>query len=176
MKYYCAMVLTGSEKAFKAEATSATRLLFPNSKFFFFERRLFTPKRGWFNGSIFPGYIFFEVEDLTPQFFEILKKVKGFCKVLHDNQNPQEIKGDDLKELELFLRNGELWGVSKLKFSQGQKVKIISGPLLGFEGNIIRVNRKRKQVTVLSNLTGFSMKFDLKFEEVEGLSGEDAGT
>ncbi len=120
--------------------------------------------------AIFPGYIFLEVENLSPQFLEILKKVKGFCKILHDNQNPQEIKGDDLKELELFLKNGELWGISKLKFSQGQKVKVISGPLVGFEGNIVRVNRKRKQVTVLSNLTGFSMKFDLKFEEVEGFA------
>lgn len=172
MKYYCAMILTGYEKSFKEEAEQATKDFFQGTKFFFFERRLFTPKRGWFNGLIFPGYIFFSVENLSPEFLQILKKVKGFCRILYDNQNPSEIKGDDLKELELFLRNGELWGISKVKFSPGQRIKVISGPLLGFEGNIVRVNKKRKQITVQSNLTGSSMRFDLKFEEAEDL-GDD---
>ncbi len=167
MKFYCAMVLTGDEKKFKNDAEQATRELFPSSSFFFFERRLFTPRRGWFTGAIFPGYVFFEVEELTPEFFQIIKKIKSFCRILHDNQNPTEISGNDLDELKLFLRNGEMWGVSKVKFLPGQRIKAVSGPLVGFEGNVVRVNRKRRQVTVQSTLTGMSMRFDLKFEEVE---------
>lgn len=169
MKYYCVMVLTSQEKSFKEEAEEATRELFPSTKFFFFERKLFTKKRGWFYAPIFPGYIFFSVENLSPEFLQILKKVKGFCRILYDNQNPSEIQGDDLKELELFIYNGEMWGVSKVQFTTGQRIKVISGPLLGFEGNIVRVNRKKKQVTVQSNLTDSSMRFDLKFEEVSGV-------
>lgn len=168
MEYYCVMVLTGGEKAFKDAAMEATKELFPETRVFFFERRLFTPRRGWFNGPVFPGYVFLEVEELSPEFYSVFKKVKGFCRILRDSQNPTQIKGNDLEELRLFIRNGDVWGVSRLKFLPGQRVKAISGPLMGLEGNILLVNRKRKQVTVQSSLTGMSMRFDLKFEEVEG--------
>lgn len=167
MKYYCAMVLTGEEKPFNAAALAAVKELYPHAKFFFFERKLFTKKRGWFNAPVFPGYVFFCVEELTPEFFSIIKRTRSFCRILRDNQNPTEISGRDLDELKLFLRNGELWGVSRLEFLPGQRIRAVSGPLVGFEGNIVRVNRKKKQVTVQSTLPGMSMRFDLKFEEVE---------
>lgn len=167
MKYYCAMVLTGEEKSFKKDAVDVTKDAFPSSRFFFFERRLFTPKRGWFNAPIFPGYVFLEVESLSPDFFQTIKKVRSFCRILRNNQNPTEIKGSDLEELKIFLRNGEMWGVSRLKFTPGEKVRAVSGPLAGFEGHIVKINRKKKQVTVQSSLPGMSMRFDLKFDEVK---------
>lgn len=173
MKYYCAMVLTGEEKSFNAAAFSAVKELYPHARFFFFERKLYTRKRGWFKSPVFPGYVFFCVDELTPEFFSVIKKTKSFCRILRDNQNPTEIKGSDLDELKLFLRNGELWGVSKLQFLPGQRIKAVSGPLVGFEGNIVRVNRKKKQVTVQSTLPGMSMRFDLKFEEVEAAASTE---
>ena len=167
MEYYCAMVKTGEEEAFKAAAKETLKVQFPDVRFYFFERRLFTKKRGWFLAALFPGYVFFEVQALTPQFFSLLRTVKGFYKILRDNQNPVEIRGDALNELQLFMRNGEQWGVSKLQFLPGQRIRAIAGPLVGYEGNIIMVNKKKKQVTVQSNLTGMSVRFDLKYEDVE---------
>ena len=167
MEYYCAMVLTGKEKEFNASMRKAVKDDFPGSEFYFFERKLYTKKRGWFTGSIFPGYIFFSVEKLSPEFFAILKKQKHFCRLLPENRLPGEIKGETLEELRLFIRNGEMWGVSKVVFLPGERIKAVSGPLVGLEGNVIHVNKKYGQITVQSSLTNMSMHFDLKFEQAE---------
>ena len=163
MEYYCAMVLTGQEKSFKQAAAAAL----PQSRFYIFERRLHNRRRGWFEAPLFPGYIFFEVESLTPQFFESLRSINGFCRILYDNQHPTQINGQSLEELKLFIKNGEHWGISKVLFVPGQKIKAVSGPLVGLEGLIVAVNRKKKQITVQSSLTQDGKRFDLLYEDVE---------
>ena len=163
MDYYCAMVLSGQEKAFKETAAAAL----PQARFYIFERRLQNRSRGWFEAPLFPGYIFFQTEKLTPEFFEILRNINGFCRILYDNQHPTQISGQSLEELKLFIKNGEHWGISKVQFIPGQKIKAISGPLVGLEGQIVAVNRKRKQITVQSSLTQDGKKFDLLYEDVE---------
>ena len=173
MKYYCAMVLTGEEKEFNKKMREAVCGKYPESEFWFFERKLYTPKRGWFLGAIFPGYIFFSVENLTPEFINILRTIPGFCKLLLDNKEPTQIQGNALEELKLFIRNGEEWGVSKVMFLPGQKVKAVSGPLVGLEGNIIHVNKKYKQITVQATVVNMSMQFDLKFEHAEKMEEKE---
>ena len=157
------MVLTGQEKSFKQAAAAAL----PQSRFYIFERRLHNRRRGWFEAPLFPGYIFFEVDSLTPQFFESLRSINGFCRILYDNQHPTQINGQSLEELKLFIKNGEHWGISKVLFVPGQKIKAVSGPLVGLEGQIVAVNRKKKQITVQSSLTQDGKRFDLLYEDVE---------
>ena len=173
VEYYCAMVLTGEEKAFKEAATAAVKVAaqskpdFPKSHFYIFERKLRNRSRGWFEAPLFPGYVFFQVEALTPDFFEVLRGIKGFCRILYDNQNPVKICGAALEELKVFIKNGEHWGISKVLFVPGQKIKAVSGPLVGLEGNIVAVNRKKKQITVQSTLTQDGKRFDLLYEDVD---------
>ena len=157
------MVLTGQEKSFKQAAAAAL----PQSRFYIFERRLHNRRRGWFEAPLFPGYVFFEVDSLTPQFFESLRSINGFCRILYDNQHPTQINGQSLEELKLFIKNGEHWGISKVLFVPGQKIKAVSGPLVGLEGQIVAVNRKKKQITVQSSLTQDGKRFDLLYEDVE---------
>lgn len=168
------MVRTGEEKSFNKAALEAVKEAFPSSRFYFFERKLFTKKRGWFDAPVFPGYIFFCTEEFTPQFYNIIRKIKGFCRILPESQTPAAIRDSVLDELKLFIKYGENLGLSKIKFEQGQKIKVLSGPLCGFEGNIVAINRKKKQVTVQSSVTGTPMRFDLKYEEIEsaGISQE----
>ena len=96
MEYYCAMVITGEEKSFKESALQ----LLPQGHFYIFERRLHNRSRGWFDAPLFPGYVFFGVDQLTPEFFETLRTIKGFCRILYDNQNPVKISGEALEELQ----------------------------------------------------------------------------
>ena len=166
MEYYCIMVLTGEEKNFKAQATTALEQGGFPSSLYFFERKLYTPRRGWFLGALFPGYLFLQTPALTPQCMTILRKQKGFCRILRDNQNPTRLTGDALRELRFLVTNGEILDVSRLQFLAGQKIKVVSGPLAGYEGHIKCVNRKQKRVTVRSLLADGGVTFDLKYEEV----------
>lgn len=167
MEYYCIMVLSGKEKIFKKKATEELKKMFPSVDFYFFERKMFTEKRGWYTGALFSGYLFFQVEKLTSEVFSILRKINGFCRILPENQSPSKIQGDALKELSFLIRFGEVLGVSKVQFLPGQKVKAISGPLMGYEGCVLHVNKKQKRITVWSKLTKAGTTFDLKYEEAE---------
>ena len=167
MEYYCIMVLTGEEKSFRDRAGKIMKEDFPETDFFVFERKLYTKKRGWFDAVLFPGYVFLGTQELSKKFFGQLKKIEGFCRILQDNQNPVKFSGAALDELKAFINNGESWGVSKVKFLPGQKIQVISGPLVGLAGNIVAVNKKRKRITVQTNITSNSMRFDLLFEDAE---------
>lgn len=167
MEYYCIMVMTGEEESFKKKALEALNEKSPESKFFFFKRKLYTPKREYFIAPLFPGYVFFETEKLDAEIFSILKKVDGFCRILPENLAPEKISGNALDELKLFMHNGEEWGISKIKFLEGQRIKAIFGPLVGLEGRILRVNKKKGQITVSSSLTCDGKRIDLLFEQAE---------
>lgn len=166
MEYYCIMIFTGEEKKFKEKATEILKEKYPSVHFYFFQRKMYTEKRGWFLGTLFTGYLFFQIEELTADFFTELRAIKGFCRILQDNQNPTKLTGSALEELKFLIKNGEVLDVSKLQFLPGQKIKAIAGPLVGYEGSILRVNKKQKRITVRSSLTDNGLTFDLKYEEL----------
>lgn len=167
MTYYCIMVLTGEEKKFKERAQEAFKDSFPEAQFYFFECDRYTKRRGWFKGMLFPGYLFFGVEDLTSEFLGILRSIKGFCRILCDNQNPVKISGLALDELRHLISYGEVMGVSQFEFVEGEPIHVKSGPLANYDWKILHVNRKKGEVTVQTSLIESGMKFTLKFTEVE---------
>lgn len=161
------MVNTGKEQAFKKNALAALKEKFPDIQFFFFQRMLKTNKGECFERPLFPGYVFFQVEELTTEFFTALRHVKDFCRILRDNANPVKFTGTALEELKLFIHNGEHRGISQVQFLPGKKIRVISGPLVGLEENIYKVNKKRKRITIESSLTSDGKRFDLFYEDVE---------
>ena len=58
-------------------------------------------------------------------------------------------------------------GISKAKFDENQRIVIVEGPLKGFEGKIIRVNRRCKRVTVEIDMFGYNKKVDLCYSDVD---------
>lgn len=80
-----------------------------------------TNKGECFERPLFPGYVFFQVEELTTEFFTALRHVKDFCRILRDNANPVKFTGTALEELKLFIHNGEHWGISQVQFLPGKK-------------------------------------------------------
>lgn len=169
MEYYCVMVKTGEEVAFKKNAINLFQESFPEVKFFFFSRKLKTNQGRVFDSPLFPGYLFFQVETLSESFLLLLKSIKNFYRVLIDTSTPSQICGQALQELKLFINNGENLGISKVQFLPGKKIKVISGPLLGLEGQIYKVNKKKKHITIISSLSPDGKKFDLLYEDVEVL-------
>lgn len=171
VEYYCLMVRTGGEASFKEQATKVFSSQGINATLYLFQRRLRRGKGEYYDAVLFPGYLFLEVEGLTAEVFGLLKKVKDFCRVLPSNAEPQMIRGAALDELKLFMGHGGYLGVSQVVFLPGKKIRAVAGPLMGLEGNVYKVNKKKKQITVISSLSPDGKKFDLLYEEAE-LVGE----
>ncbi len=163
------MVKTGAEEKFKSSATEKLTQSGDGSKFYFFKKQMTARSGANFEEPLFPGYIFLETENLTRETIETLKKVTGFYHFLFDNANPQKLNGNDLAYYSNFRQSGELLGISKASFDPNQRIQIIEGPLKGLQGQIIRVNRRCKRVTVEINMFGYSKKVDLCYSDAQSL-------
>ena len=138
---------------------------FPEVRFFFFTHTLRSNRGEYFDRPLFPGYLFFQIEKLTADFFSVLREQKDFLKILLENAAPVQLSGPALEELKLFIQNGEHWGVSKVKLLPDMKVRAISGPFVGHEGRVYRINRKKKTITILVSVTASIKRIDLLYEE-----------
>lgn len=69
-----------------------------------------------------------------------------------------------MQKLSLF---GEHLSLSKLYFEEGRRIVVTEGPLQGFEGCIIAVNKKRRRITVQLDLFEQVKKIDLMYEDAE---------
>jgi len=163
------MVRTGGEDDFKKAAEEKFLTAEKEAGFYFFRKQMKSRSGVAFAEPLFPGYVFMETAGLDERSIELLKKVSGFYHFLFDNASPQKLQGSDLDYFKTFRKSGELLGLSKVKFDENQRIVIISGPLKGFEGNIIRVNRRCKRVTVEINMFGYSKKVDLCYSDAEAL-------
>lgn len=167
MEYYCLMVRTGSEAEYKKRAQQVLADHGITASLYFFQRRLKKGKGDFFDAPLFPGYLFLQVEALTAEIFDLLRRVKNFCRLLPNNTAPQMIRGAALEELKFFMGQGEYLGISKVVFLPGKKIRAISGPMMGLEGNVYKVNKKKKQITVISSLSPDGKKFDLLYQDAE---------
>ena len=167
MEYYCLMVRTGTEAEFKRQAQQVLEQHRVAGSLYFFRRRLKKGRGAYFDAPLFPGYLFLQVEELTAENFALIKKVRNFCRLLPSNASPQQIQGAALQELELFMGHGEYLGVSKVVFLPGKRIRAVSGPMVGLEGSVYKVNKKKRQITVVSSLSPDGKKFDLLYEDAE---------
>ena len=163
------MVKTGGEEKFKDVAVQKLAQQDDDSKFYFFKKQMRARSGQTFMEPLFPGYIFMETASLERQTIETLKKVPGFYHFLSDNANPQKLQGNDLVYYSTFRQGGEVLGISSATFDQNQRIIIVEGPLKGFEGKIIRVNRRCKRVTVQIEMFGYSKKVDLCYSDAQSL-------
>lgn len=172
MNYYVLQVKTRNEDRFLelakqrlAEAgllEAASALLWPR-------RKLTIRKKGKKSPSespIFPGYIFYQANEFSPQVYWVLKRTSGYIRVLQNKDNIEPLKGDDRKLLLHFLSFGEIVDKSKVTFDENNRIVIMSGPMKGLEGKIVKVDRRKMRAKIQLSLYRESHTIDLGFESM----------
>ncbi len=171
MKYYVLQVMTGEENKFIGLAKENFKINLPafdiNDNLLWPRRKLTIRKNGKNKeslASIFPGYLFFEAEKLSTDIQWILRRTAGFVRFLKNNRNIEPIEGSDKELLLHFLHFGEVVEKSKVWFDENGKIKVLSGPMKGMEGRIIKVDRRKKRAKVNLSLYKESFAIDFGFE------------
>lgn len=114
--------------------------------------------------ALFPGYIFLRLPDDFPLYH--LTRNGLLYKVLRDSDNDWRLSGADRAFAEkLFDADGVL-GFSKA-FYEGDHIHIVDGPLKELEGNIVRVNHRKRTAQVQLNIQGMDMSVWLGFELID---------
>ena len=114
---------------------------------------------------VFPGYIFLELaqgEDIF-HYQWAFRRTEGFYRFLISNQEIIPIRNQDL-ELVLHFVKYPLAGKSKVYFNENSRIVVVSGPLSGLEGRIIKVDKRKGRAKIRLDLYDDSFSIDLAFE------------
>ncbi|MDR1058905.1 MAG: antiterminator LoaP [Treponema sp.] len=120
--------------------------------------------------AIFPGYIFLEVDDekelLKQQW--TLRRTDGFYRFLRSNQNISPLGGRDLELVLHFIKKvGPLAGTSRVYFDENARIVVTDGPLMGLEGSIVKVDKRKGRAKIKLDLYDDSFSVDLAFEVIQ---------
>ena len=177
MAYYAIQVKTrGEEKymrLFRAQNPGITLPLY-------FPQRALDIRRGGriipSKLAIFPGYIFFELNEYEniQSFQWAFRRTEGFYRFLRSNQDIKPLQNRDLELVLHFIKEvGPLAGKSKVYFDDNSRIVVISGPLSGLEGRIVKADKRKGRAKVKLDLYDDSFCIDLAFEVL--VQGKELG-
>ena len=117
-------------------------------------------KDGWKEVTVkcFPGYLFVETDDVK-QLFKDLYWIEGFTKLLgkeEGSENFLPLNKEESRVIDILYseESGRTTEISDITIEKGDKIRVVSGPLMGFEGYIVKKNLHKRQVTVKISLAG----------------------
>lgn len=181
MTLYALQVQTGQEEEFQRKAK---RLLPEGNSFVLPRRRLSIRKRGKTKevmATVFPGYVFLssgESEDkgIGSAFWSI-RRVTGFLRFLPSNESIHPLCERDIQLIRHFMSFGEIAEKSKVSFDDNDRIVVHSGPLKGYEGQIVKVDKRKGRAKLRIFFCNSDMLVDLGFELMErkDSGGENGG-
>ena len=116
---------------------------------------------------IFPGYMFIKAERVDPELYWEVKRTPGFVHFLLSNDHIVPLDDRDQGTLAHFLTFGEIVDKSQVFFDENKKIRVVSGPLKGLEGSIVRVDRRKGRAKVRLELYENSFEVDFGFDALE---------
>ena len=173
MDYYAIQVKTRGEEKF----IRLFKALHPDAPFqlHFPRRRIDIRRRGKLyqtTAAVFPGYIFIENdgENILEHQWSF-RRTDGFFRFLRSNQSIRALADRDLELVLHFIKKaGPVAGLSRVYFNEDSRIVVVEGPLMGLEGRIVKVDKRKRRAKVKLSLYDDSFAIDLAFEVMGSLS------
>lgn len=116
--------------------------------------------------KVFPGYLLVQVE-LDEDSWHLVKdtpKVTGF---IGDSRNPTPLTQQEFDNLTRQMEGGAQKPRPKIRFEEGDAVKVIDGPFVDFNGTVEEVKPDKGKLRVLISIFGRNTPVELDFVQVE---------
>ena len=114
--------------------------------------------------SLLPGYVFVRAPEDYPLFYRA--KLQGVHRVLSDTEGRWQLHGTDAEFTEKAFGTQGVIGLSQAWF-EGDRIRISGGFLQGYEGNILRVNKRRGTAQVRLTLDQKEMLIWVGYELIQ---------
>jgi transcriptional antiterminator NusG len=104
--------------------------------------------------TLFPGYVFVKVfMDAESIMFYKLSGIPSVFRILGNDRGPQPVSEDEMQIVYRLSGDSDPLGISQV-FYEGGNIQIISGPLQGLEGQIVKIDPRRYRAKVNVSLMG----------------------
>jgi transcriptional antiterminator NusG len=170
MKYYALQVKSGAESKF----INRFKSLHPDVDLplYFPQRRIDIRRKGIIRqtqAAVFPGYIFVEADsdgEILARQWDF-RRTGGFYRFLKSNQEITHLADRDLELVLHFIKKvGPVAGISRVYFNENSRIVVLEGPLMGLEGKIIKVDKRKGRAKVKLDIYDDSFAIDLAFEVI----------
>ena len=111
---------------------------------------------------LFPGYIFMITEDVEKLFFH-LKTIEGMTKLIGTGQDIIPLKEEEITFLQRFGGEEQIVSMSE-GIIEGTQVIITSGPLMGMEGLIKKIDRHKRKAWLDLEMFGRMQQVEVGLE------------
>ncbi len=115
--------------------------------------------------TLFPGYVLLKGQ-MNSNKYNLIKDIPGVIKLLRDSDGPQEIAEREIGLIARLTADSEIIGRSSV-YVQGGDVVVIDGPLLGMEGYIQSIDRRKGRVKIVINLMGEPRTIELSVTMIQ---------
>lgn len=114
---------------------------------------------------VFPGYVFIRCSMDTQMYYKV-SGLPGVIKIMRGGyDSPAPVPEEEMRFVLRFAKDDE-WGMSDLVI-EGDNIKVVSGPLEGYEGQIVKVNKRNFRAKVKFTLMGQEKFIELGINVVE---------
>ncbi len=116
--------------------------------------------------KFFPGYVLAEMslDEELQQLVRSIPKVTGF---LGGGESPTPLSPQEVQTLLKQVDEGVTPRSESSQYEKGDRVRIVSGPFLGFNGVADEVDPDHSKLKVLVSIFGRSTPVELTFNQVE---------
>lgn len=170
LRYGCLFCRVGAEESLvqtlteRLEGVEAVRLVKKR-------RRFSAGKVAEETVALLPGYVFVRAPEDYPLFFKA--RLSSVYRVLSDTEGNWQLHGADEEFARRVFAEQGVIGISQAYFDEGDRIRIQSGFLQGYEGNILRVNKRRGTAQVCLTLDQKEMLVWLGYELIRPQGGGD---
>ena len=116
--------------------------------------------------AVLPGYVLVNM-DLNDEAWTVVKNTPGVTGFVGAGSKPVPLSQG---EVDRILRTGAATGErprAQVEFSLGESVKVTSGPLSDFDGEIVDVNPDQQKLKVLVDIFERQVPVELGFDQVK---------
>ena len=110
---------------------------------------------------LLPGYVFFEVPSSMEPF--AIFQMQNVIRVLSTDNGIWQLQGEDERFVKWVFRYDGMLGFSQA-YKEGERIRIVSGPLKDMEGKIRRVDKRGMSGQVILSFCGREIPVWLGFE------------
>lgn len=121
---------------------------------------------------MFPGYVFLNHALDRHSHLEILK-ARGLVRILDEAGRPATVPDSEIEAIQR-IQDAQLPARSHPYLREGQRVRVIGGPLLGVEGLLVKIKSKKGLLILSVNVMQRSMAVEVDCTLVEPLGGVEA--
>ena len=157
--YFCAQVITGKEIETKASIEHLLEGQDQETVVWFPTKETREKRKGiesTVSKPLFAGYLFIYWDGEKEIDFPLIdiRRLTNVIRFLRYNSGAYALQGKDLEFAKwIHMHRGNIKR-SKVIFKEGQRVHICEGPLTGFDGNVIKVDKHHKKITLGFDFAG----------------------